>query len=76
MWARLKLYFAAVVIGVAAAWQIVVMIRRSERHSIEHERVGRRIEAMKEAGRIRDDVESDPHLATRARDWVRDDTKR
>lgn len=71
MWGRLKLYAAAAAIGVAAMWRAVAMIRKSERKDIERERASRRIDAMKEAGRIRDDVESDPYLVDRAHEWLR-----
>jgi hypothetical protein len=71
MWGRVRLYAAAVAVGFAAAWQLVKMIRKGERNDIERERANRRIDAMKEAGRIRDDVESDPCLIDRASDWVR-----
>ena len=71
MIARLKLYLAALAVGAAAAGQVVRVIRKSERNDIERERASRRIDAMKEAGRIRDDVESDPYLVDRANEWVR-----
>lgn len=71
MWPRVRLYAAAVAVGFAAAWQLVKMIRKGERNDIERERASRRIDAMKEAGRIRDDVEGDPYLIDRASDWVR-----
>ena len=71
MWVRLKLRLAALAIGVAAMWQVIRMIRRSERKDIERERASRRVDAMKEAGRIRDDVESDPYLVDRAHEWLR-----
>jgi hypothetical protein len=68
---RLKLYLAAVAVGIAAAWNIILMIRRSERKDIERERANARVDAMKASGRIRDDVESDPYLVDRASDWIR-----
>jgi uncharacterized membrane protein (UPF0182 family) len=71
MWDRVRLYAAAVAVGFAAAWQVVKMIRRSERNEIERVRASRRIDAMKEANRIRDDVESDPYLIDRASQWIR-----
>lgn len=71
MWIRIRLYLAALAVGAAAAWQIVRMIRAGERRDIERERANARIDAMKRAGRIQDDVKSDPYLVDRASDWVR-----
>ena len=71
MIARLKLYLAALAVGVAATWHVVRIIRQRERKDIELERASRRVDAMKEAGRIRDDVESDPYLVDRAHEWLR-----
>lgn len=71
MMARLKLYFAAVGVGLAVVWQIIRMIRAGERGDVERERANARVDAMKKAGRIRDDVESDPYLVDRAHEWLR-----
>lgn len=71
MWGRIKLRLAALAIGVATMWQVIRMIRRSERKDIERERASRRVDAMKEAGRIRDDVETDPYIVDRAHEWLR-----
>jgi hypothetical protein len=71
MIARFKRYLAAVAVGCAVVWQIIRTIRKSERNDIERERASRRVDAMKEAGRIRDDVESDPYLVDRAHEWLR-----
>lgn len=71
MWGRVRLYAAAVALGFAVVWQIIKQIRKGERNDIERERASRRIDAMKEAGRIRDDVESDPYLIDRASSWLR-----
>jgi len=68
---RLRLYLAAVGVGFAVIWQIIRTIRKSERNDIERERASRRVDAMKAAGRIRDDVESDPYLVDRAHQWLR-----
>ena len=73
MWGRIKLYVAAVGVGIAVVLQIVRSIRRSERNDIERERANARIDAMKKAGRIQDDVESDPYLVDRAHEWLRKD---
>jgi hypothetical protein len=75
MWPNLKLkikiYLAAAGVGMMAVWRIVKAIRKSEREDIERERASRRIDAMKQSGRIRDDVESDPYLVDRAHEWLR-----
>lgn len=71
MWGRIKLYLAAVGVGIAVVLQVIKKIRESERKDIERERASRRVDAMKHAGRIRDDVESDPYLVDRASEWLR-----
>lgn len=71
MMTRIKLYLAAVGVGLMVVWQIIRSIRASERKDIERERANARVDAMKQAGRIRDDVESDPYLVDRASDWIR-----
>ena len=71
MMAKVKLYLAAVGVGLMVVWQIIRSIRASERKDIERERANARVDAMKQAGRIRDDVESDPYLVDRAHEWVR-----
>jgi len=68
---RLRLYLAALAVGAAAAWHIIRMIRQSERRDIERERANARVDAMKKAGRIQDDVETDPYLVDRASEWLR-----
>ena len=71
MMTRLRLYLAAVGVGLAVIWQIIRTIRKGAEMDIERERAARRVEAMKAAGRIRDDVESDPYLVDRAHEWLR-----
>jgi hypothetical protein len=71
MIARLRLYLAAIAVGCAVVWNVIRTIRKSERNDIERERASRRVDAMKAAGRIRDDVESDPYLVDRAHEWLR-----
>jgi hypothetical protein len=72
MW-RLKLYAVAAGAFLLAILRAVHLIKQSERDKIEAERVSRRVEASKEARRIEDDVESDPYLVDRARQWLRHD---
>ena len=71
MWTRIRLYLAAVGVGLMVVWQVIRSIRASERKDIELERANERVDAMKKAGRIRDDVESDPYLVDRAHEWLR-----
>ena len=71
IWGRLKRYLVAIGVGIAVAMQVVRSIRKSERGNIERERATSRLDGMKKAKRIQDDVESDPYLADRAREWVR-----
>jgi hypothetical protein len=69
--ARLKLYLAAIAVGAAAAWQVIRLIRKDAVQDVDRERANARVDAMKQAGRIRDDVESDPYLVDRAHNWLR-----
>ena len=71
MWVRIKIYLAAVALGFGVMWQVIKSIRASERKNIERERANARVDAMKKAGRIQDDVESDPYLVDRAHEWLR-----
>ena len=68
---RVKLWLAGA--GAFALALIGVYLRgKSDGTSAEKDRqVRRRIEAMKTAKDVRDEVESDPYLADRASRWVR-----
>ena len=70
MW-RLKLYAVAVGAFLLAVLRAVHLVKQGEREKIEAKRVSRRVEASKEARRIEDDIESDPYLVDRAREWLR-----
>ena len=75
MLGRIKLWLAtagAFVLALGAAyWR-----GRSAGAEAERDRqVRRRIEAMQTAKDVRDDVEGDDDLATRAQRWVRDNDK-
>lgn len=72
MW-RLKAYALAAGMFVLAVLRALHLIKQGERTKIELERVSRRVEASREARRIEDDVESDPYLVDRARQFVRKD---
>ena len=68
---RLKLYLAAIAVGFAAAWKVIRLIRKDAVQDVERERANARVDAMKKAGRIRDDVETDAYLVDRAHEWLR-----
>jgi len=72
---QIKLYL----VGVAAFLLTVfgVYLKRSGRKEAENEQMRRRIDAMKTAKDVRDDVESDDFFVDRARrNWVRSDDER
>lgn len=73
MFHKLKayLYAAALFVLGFAGWRIF----QSGKNSGEVERASRRVDAMKKAKDVRDEVESDPHLAERAREWMRDEQR-
>lgn len=74
---RWKIYAfvaAAFLLGLLR-WRSIAVQRAIE--DLERQRAESRLKAAKKAKEIRDDVESqdDVHLAERARQWVRDDSK-
>jgi hypothetical protein len=72
MFSKLQLYAAA---GLAFVLGLVGIYWRGKSDGAEAERnehTRRRIEAMKTAKDVRDDVEGDPDLVRRASRWVRD----
>jgi len=76
MFGKLQLYAAA---GLAFVLGLVGIYWRGQSDGAEAERdeqTRRRVDAMKQAKDVRDDVESDPDLAARARRWLRSDDKR
>lgn len=74
IWSRIKLWVAAVVAVVAATAAGIAAIYAKGRKSADGAYVRRRVEAMKKAKDVRDDVESDPYFVDRARQyWVRKD---
>ena len=77
-WLYTKLGRALAGVGaVLAALGLAYLKGRSQaRTDAENEQVRRRIDAMKTAKDVRDDVEGDSDLANRARDWVRSDDER
>ena len=77
-WLYTKLGRALAGVGaILAALGLAYLKGRSQaRTDAENEQVRRRIDAMKTAKDVRDDVEGDSDLANRARDWVRSDDER
>ena len=73
MFSKMKAYLAAAIFFIVSllGWRL----HQSGKNSGEVERASRRIDAMKRAKDVRDEVESDPHLAERAREWVRDEQR-
>lgn len=72
---QIKLYLlgAAAFVGTVFG----VYLKRSGRKEAENEHVRRRIDAMKTAKDVRNEVESDPYFVDRARrKWVRSDDDR
>jgi len=69
---RLKFYaliaaaFALGVLGMRAFWIDEGIERERDRRSKE------RLDAMREAKDVRDEIQSDPHLADRATRWLRE----
>ena len=73
---RIKLYAAA---GLAFVLGLVGIYWRGKSDGAEAERdkqTRRRVDAMKRAKDVRDDVESDPYFINRASKWVRTNDKR
>jgi len=76
MLSKIKLYAAA---GLAFVLGLVGIYWRGKSDGAEaerDERTRRRVDAMKQAKDVRDDVESDPDLVRRASEWVRTNDKR
>jgi len=74
---RIKLYLLGAATFVGTVLGIYLKGRSAGRQDVENEHVRRRIDAMKTAKDVRDDVESDPYFVDRARrKWVRSDDER
>lgn len=76
MMARFKLWLAGVAAFVVTVFGVYLKGRSAGRQDVENEHVRRRIDAMKKAKDIRDEVDSDPHFVDRAEQWMRSDDKR
>lgn len=73
---RLKLYAIGVVAFVAAIFGIYLKGKGAGRQEVEAEHTRRRVDAMKKAKDVRDEIMDDPYLVDRAGRWVRSDDDR
>ena len=71
MLGRFKLWLAAAGGFILALGVAYLRGKSAGANAEQGKQVRRRIEAMKTAKDVRDEVESDPHLADRASRWVR-----
>jgi len=76
MFTRIKLWLAGAATAVAGLVALYFRAKADGRQEEENEHVRRRVEAMKTAKDVRDDVESDPYFIDRAGKWVRSDDDR
>ena len=76
MFNQIKMYLLGVVAFVATVFGIYFKGKSAGKQAAENERKSRRIDAMKTAKDVRDDVESDPDLVRRASEWVHTNDKR
>jgi len=75
MFTRIKLWLAGVATAVAALAALYLRGKAAGRKEAETKYVRRRVEAMKTAKDVRDEVESDPYFIDRAGKWVRSDDR-
>lgn len=75
MWVRIKLWLAGAATAVAALAALYLRGKAAGKEEAETKYVRRRVEAMKTAKDVRDDVESDPYLIDRAGQWMRNDDR-
>jgi len=68
---RLKLWLAGAAAFVVTVFGVYLKGKSAGRQDVENEHVRRRIDAMKKAKDIRDEVDSDPDLVRRAEQWTR-----
>jgi len=76
MFNQIKMYMLGVVAFVATIFGIYFKGKSAGKQAAANERKSRRIDAMKTAKDVRDDVESDPYFIDRAGQWVRSDDDR
>ena len=76
IFSRLKMYLLSATAAVAALIGIYLKGKHAGKKQVENEHNRRRIDAMKTAKDVRDEVESDPDLVRRASEWVHTNDKR
>lgn len=73
MFGRLQLYAIGVAAFVAGLFGIYLKGKSAGRDEVENEHNRRRIDAMRKAKDVRDEIMDDPYLVDRAQRWVRPD---
>jgi len=73
---QIKMYLLGVVAFVVTIFGIYLKGKSAGRQGAENERKSRRIEAMKTAKDVRDEIMDDVDLVSRSRKWVRTNDKR
>lgn len=76
MIARLKLYFLAVGAAMLAFWGIYGVGFTRGKKASENRNNADRLEAIKTAKEIEDEIQDDPYFVDRASRWVHDDPRR
>lgn len=75
MLARIKIYLLGVAAFVATVFGIYLKGKRAGREEIDVEHARRRVEAMKRAKDVRDEIQDDTYFVDRAQQWVRKDKR-
>ena len=73
MWGRIKLWLAGVATAVAGLVALYLRGKAAGQKEAENKHVRRRVEAMKTAKDVRDEILDDPYFVDRAKQWTRKD---
>ena len=76
IFSRIKMYLLGAAAFVAAVVGIYLKGKSAGKEQVENEHNRRRIDAMKQAKDVRDEIMDDPYLVDRANQWVRSDDDR
>ena len=76
MFTKAKLYLAAGAAFVLGLLGIYWRGRSAGAEAERNERMSRRVDAMRKAKDVRDEVQDDPYFVDRAHQWVRKDDER
>jgi len=76
MFTQIKMYLLGAVAFVVTVFGIYFKGKSAGKQDAENERKSRRIDAMKTAKDVRDEIMDDPYLVDRAERWVRTKDKR